>query len=943
FNLYVLLPSVDAIQEFKVQSGIYPAEFGREAGQINVSTRPGTNNYHGTVFDFLRNDALDARNYDFANTHPAKSPFRQNQYGYTLGGPIQIPKVFNGRDRLFFLSNYEGFKSRTGTFTQATTLTAAMRAGDFSQVQTQLFDPLTRTGTGAAATAQPFAGNQIPVSRFDKNSVFLMNKYYPLPNVVQSAAGLPNRNYQYLSNSPVDKDQITERIDFNERANSQWFGRYSWTDESTLTPGLTVDGTTLYTRASQWVLANTRIISATKVNEARFGYNSLFNVIGQQLAGVEDVDAAIGIPLKITDPNSWGIPNIGLTNNLTSFGNATSSPFTIDNKTFQGVDNFSWIIGTHSLRMGGEFRYNKFPQAGNEFPRGQFQFDGSFTGDPVRLSGGYSGADFLLGNYFRSDIAVALAQGDFRNSEWAGYIDDTWKIKPRLTITLGLRYELEQPLKDVSGHAVNVQLRQALPNYPNEPDPNKHPVYVRTGTGGFYDGLDFRYTAASTNGATGTTLQVARDGRLGDRLINTDYNNFAPRLGIAYSPNDKWSIRTGFGIFFSQESKNSIFDMNRGLGGRTGVIANKNAVPVFNYNNFLNPSALPATIPTNLTWGTDPNLATSYTMSYLLNVQRVLGKSTTLEVGYNGTQSRKLALLYNQNAPIPGTTPYAQRAPYPEFLGIQYLKSDGVGNYNSLIAKLSQRFGSHLTTLFSYTWSKALDDASAIRGPGNEFSPQDARCRSCEHGPSTFNVPHRFISSVLYTLPFGKGNRFLDHGGIVNEIVGGWQLSSIFLMQSGAPLDTTSWDSAGTSFVPASTRLNCVAGVNTVVDHPTADRYLNPLAFRNSLAGQYGNCGRNNLIAPRQVNLDASLIKDFHITERQALQFRMEMFNAPNHVEWGAPNANWGNQNAPPTGTVPPVCNGSNVTGLGCSSSFGQITSTIARMRQIQFALKYNF
>ena len=383
--------------------------------------------------------------------------------------------------------------------------------------------------------------------------------------------------------------------------------------------------------------------------------------------------------------------------------------------------------------------------------------------------------------------------------------------------------------------------------------------------------------------------------------------------------------------------------MNRGPGGRTGVIANKNAVPVFNYNNFLNPSALPATIPTNLTWGADSNLATTYTMSYLLNVQRVPGKSTTLEPGYNGTESRKPALLYNQNAPVPGTTPYAQRAPYPEFLGIQYLKSDGVGNYNSLIAKLSQRFGAHLTTLFSYTWSKALDDASAIRGPGNEFSPQDARCRSCDYGPSTFNVPHRFVSSVLYTLPFGKGNRFLDHGGIVNEIVGGWQLSSIFPMQSGAPLDTTSWDSAGTSFVPASTRLNCVPGVGTVVGNPTADRYLNPLAFQNSVAGQYGNCGRNNLIAPRQVNLDASLIKDFHITERQALQLRMEMFNAPNHVEWGAPNGNWGNQNAPPTGTVPPICNGSNVTGLGCSSSFGQITSTITRMRQIQFALKYNF
>ncbi len=928
FNLYVLLPSVDAIQEFKVQSGIYPAEFGREAGQINVSTRPGTNSYHGTVFDFLRNDALDASNYDFNHTHPPKSPFRQNQYGYTLGGPIQIPKVFNGKNRLFFLSNYEGLKSRTTTVATATVLTPAMRAGDFSAVPTQMYDPLSRTGSGATATASPFVGNQIPVSRFDKNSVFLMGKYMPLPNVNIGQAGLPNRNYQYSSKSPVDKDQITERIDFNERANSQWFGRYSWTDESTISPGLTVDGSTLYTRASQWVIANTRIFSATMVNEARFGYNSLFNVIGQQLAGVEDVDAEIGVPLKITDKASWGIPNIGLSNNLTSFGNATSSPFTIDNKTFQGIDNFSWIIGKHSLRMGGEYRYNKFPQQGNEFPRGQFQFDGSYTGDPVKLSGGYSGADFLLGNYFRADIAVALASGDFRNSESAGYFDDTWKITPHLTITAGLRYEFEQPLTDVSGHAVNVVLQQALPNYANEPNPALHPVYLRTGTGGFYDGVDFRYTALNANGATGTNIQTARDGRLGASLIHGDYNNFAPRFGIAYSPDDKWSIRTGFGVFYSFESKNSIFDMNRGLGGRTGVIPNKNTVPVYNYQNFLDPSKLPAVNPINLTWGTDPNFRTTYTMSYLLNVQRVLGRNTTLELGYNGTESRKLALLYNENAPIPGTAPLGQRAPYPEFAGIQYLKSDGVGNYNAFTSKLSQRFGARLTTLFSYTWSKAIDDASAIRGQGNEFSPQDARCRSCDRGPSTFDVPQRFVASVLYNLPFGRGQAFLDRGGVLDRIVGGWQVSTIFTAQSGATLDTTSWDSAGTSFVPASTRLNCNAGVSAVLPNPTADHYLNPAAFSNSLAGQYGNCGRNNLRAPRQINLDLSAIKDFHVTEHQALQLRFEAFNAVNHVEWGAPNANWGNQNAPPAGPA---------------TSFGQITSTIARMRQIQVALKYNF
>ena len=937
FNLYVLLPSVDAIQEFKVQSGIYPAEFGREAGQVNVSTKPGTNGYHGTVFDFLRNDKLDAANYDFNNTHPPKSPFRQNQYGYTLGGPIQIPKVFDGKNRLFFMSNYEGFKSRTTTFNTATTMTDRMRNGDFSVdpvtgigVATSLQDAMTRvTQPSGQVTSTPFPGNIIPASRFDKNSVFLMSKFFPLPNITQQTKGLPLNNYQYATSSPVDKDQVTERIDFNERSNSQWFGRYSWTDESQISPGLTTDGSTLYTRASQWVIANTRILSSTKVNEARFGYNSLFNVIGQQLAGVEDVDAEIGVPFKITDKSSWGIPNISLNNNLSGFGNATSSPFTINNKTFQGVDNFSWIIGKHSLRMGGEYRYNKFPQQGNEFPRGQFFFQGNYTATNSATnsqSGGYAGADLLLGYSNRVDIAVALAQGDFRNHEWAGYLDDTWKILPHLTITAGLRWEVDLPFLDVSGHEVNVQLNQSLPATGFVSDLTKHPVVVRTGSGNFYDGLDFRYTP---NQVGAPPLQVARDGRLGDRLIKSDYNNFAPRFGVAFSPNDKWSIRTGFGVFFSQESKNSIFDLNRGLGGRASVIPSDTIhTPTIGYTNFLSASALPVNVTAGLLWGASYNLPTTYTMNYLFNVQRLLGKATTIEMGYNGSQSRKLALLTNQDAPLPGNGPVIKRSPYPEISGLQFLSDDGVGNYNNFTTKVSQRFGTGLTTLFSYTWSRALDDASAIRGPGNEFAPENSLCRHCDYGPSTFNIPQRFVASVLYSLPFGKGQRFLNQGGVINQVVGGWQLSGIGTAQSGQPIDTTGWDAAGTNFNPSSNRLDCVAGVSQVLPNPTANFWLNPAAFANPLTGTYGNCGRNNLRGPKQVNFDFSTIKDFRVTERQALQFRMEMFNAVNHVELGSPNASWGNSNPAPSAP---------------SASFGQIRSTATRMRQIQFALKYNF
>lgn len=941
FNTYILQPSVEALQEFKVQSGIYPAEFGREAGQVNVSTKPGTNAYHGTAFEFLRNNVLDARDYDFnsstrsaTNPSPVSRPYRQNQYGFTIGGPVRIPKLFDGRNRLFFMSNYEGFKSRTTTTNFATTLTPAMRNGDFSAIPTPLQDPLSRSGTFPNITSTPFPGNQIPSTRFDKNSLYLMNNFFPLPNQ-PATVGLPLRNYQYAAKTPVDKDQVTERIDFNQNSKSQWFGRYSWTDETILTPGLTVDGFTTSTRASQWVLSNIWIFSPTKVNEARFGYNSLFNNITQQLAGVENVNAKIGVPVNITDPNSWGVPNIQLSNNLTSFGNATSSPFQINDKVYQGVDNFSWTFGKHALKIGGEYRYNQFPQLGNEFPRGQFFFTGQFTNaiSAAGQTGGYSGADFLLGYMQNSIIAVALASADFRNSEWAAYVDDTWKVLPHVTITAGLRWEVAQPMLDASGHEVGVQLNAPLANTPNVQDQSQHPVYVRAGSGNFYDGVDFRYSPYwQAQGATvpgSPPLQVARDGRLGPRLINTSFTNYAPRLGVAWSPSSKWSVRTGFGFFYSQESKNSIFDLNRGLGGRTGqVTPTTYGMPTFGYTNFINTASLPVTIPIGLTWGASHDLPTTYSMQYILNVQRSFGNSTTLEVGYNGSQSRHLANLINAAAPIPGTASVINRLPYPEFgaAGIQFLKAEGVGNYNGVGAKLNQRLSNSLTMLLAYTFSKSLDDGSAIRGPGNDFVPPDARCRACDYGPSDFNVPQRFVASAIYSLPFGKGQRFLNRGGFLNQVVGGWQVSTITTWQSGAITETASYDSAGVVFSPNGERLNCVAGVDPVLPNPNATHWYNSAAFSNPVAGTFGNCGRDTLRGPKQVNIDFSTIKDFRITERQALQFRMEMFNAPNHVELGTPAANWGGS----SGVAPP-------------SNFGSITSTRANMRQIQFALKYNF
>jgi hypothetical protein len=369
------------------------------------------------------------------------------------------------------------------------------------------------------------------------------------------------------------------------------------------------------------------------------------------------------------------------------------------------------------------------------------------------------------------------------------------------------------------------------------------------------------------------------------------------------------------------------------MGGRTTVLSQKPyEVPFIHYSDFIDTSKLPVTVPISLTWGMNPHAPTTSTMQYILNVQRTLGKSTTAEVGYSGSQSRHLYYLANQNQGIlnPALSSL-QRLPYPEWgaSGIQWVNTDGVGNYNSMSAKLTQRFGDHLNALFAYTFAKSLDTSSNIRGTvGSTFSPQDARCpNTCEKGPSDFNVPQRFVASVIYSLPFGKGQPFLNKGGVVNQVVGGWQISTITTLQSGMPVNTSSWDSGGTNFISNATRLSCVPGVNPVLGGNNQNGWFNPAAFSNPIAGTFGTCGRNTLRGPWLGTQDVSVIKLFHMAERKSLEFRVEAFNAPNHKTLnvgGQLGWNNGSSQAP-------------------NSTFGRITGTQTSMRQIQLALKLNF
>lgn len=614
FNTYVVLPSVDMLQEFKVQTGIYPAEFGRAASQINVSTKGGSNQYHGALYEFVRNDKMDAKGYAFtvADAAQPKNPFQWNQYGYTFGGPVRIPRVYNGRDRVFFMSNFERFRQRTRANAVYSVPSAPMRQGNFSELlpRLQIWDPVGRVpGPDGKPVAKPFAGNVIPMSRLSPQAKVLW-EFWPEPNYPSDTAPpeQPQRNFRKINRGVINRDQFHLRLDLNESSNSNWFGRYSWSDEVQLSEGIKLNGSKLLTRAAQWMLSNTRTLAPTLVNEFRGGVNTFYNATARELARVRDVIAELKIPgFSTPDPDAWGIPRMEGFQGLSGFGDDSQGPFVVRNATFQFVDNLSLIRGKHSLRFGGEVRRDRFNQAGNEFPRGSFNFNGQSTQDPAALRGGYSVADFFLGYPQTAEAAVAIAFHQFRATGLYAYLDDTWRITPRLTLNAGLRYEFSPPWYDRSQKLVNAYVPRILFNVSNVPDMSLHPVMVRVGRGDFYEGIPLRFAAP---------IQVARDGRLGDHLMSTDYNDFAPRLGLAWSPTAKWSVRLGSGVFYSVETSNSRFDMARNMAGRIRAAARAD-YPDVTMENFMGPAGATVTIRSPYALGAKYDLHTTFSWQWL--------------------------------------------------------------------------------------------------------------------------------------------------------------------------------------------------------------------------------------------------------------------------------------------------------------------------------------
>lgn len=895
FNSYILLPSIDALQEFKIQSGIYSAEFGRGIGQVNVTTKSGTNSYHGTVWEFIRNNKLDALPYAFGTDTPKSSPFKWNQYGFTLGGPVQIPGLIDGRNKLFFMGNYEGFRLRNQKDSLFSVPSAAMRGGDFSQLSTTIRDPLA----GA-----PFPGNQIPASRLSPISRAMLD-YYPLPN--QPTSGLAN-NYLAVNKNHTDKDQFNVRIDFTENNKSTWYGRYGWTDEEQFTGGIRLNGGTVKTRAQQALIDNTRVLSATVVNEMRFGYNRFYNAAGTELNNVMDPIAAVGLALPTKIPaDAWGLPSIGIAG-FSGFGPDSNSPYINQNQNWQFTDNLSWNRGSHFLRVGADLRLDHYNQDGNQFARGSAGFNNN-------VATGYGFADYMLGSIGTWSYASGLAVARLTAFSQSYYISDTWKLRSNLTINTGLRYEFTPPWTDTAERQIIAVIPLNTPQ-PQVADLSLHPVLVRAGKGDFYENAGIRFSP---------DIQVTRDGRLGKRLVKADYTNFAPRLGGAWSVTPQTVLRAGVGRFYVQDIGNIAFDMNRNLQGRLTVQSTStNLISTwsdpFNFGGG-NPCNTPAGVlcvvrPLVLTSNIDRK--TPYVDEWETSLQQELTKNMALEVSYLGSRGRRLQRWINlANQPVPGTTSIVSRSPFPEFGLFQGAANVGYSKYNSLGLKLTRRYSNGLTVLGAYTLSKSTDNGSGIRTLGTDpLNPQNSYCLSCEDGPSVFDQRHRFVTSAVYDLPFGPGRKYLSDS-VLGKVVGGWKLNSIVTIGSGFPLTIGAGED--TANIGNCCRPDRVAGTSTALDNPTVGKWFNTAAFSRAAAGTFGSAGRGQVIGPGIFSWDFSTSKEFHFTEGRYIQLRLEAFNFLNHPNWADPNTTFN------------------------SVAFGTINATRNEMRQLQLGLKLVF
>jgi hypothetical protein len=842
-------PSIDAIQEFRVQTSNFSAEFGAMAGgQINMVTKTGSNQLHGDLYEFVRNDVFDARNY-FAGA--VKPPLKRNQFGGTVGGRIL-------RDELYYFGSYEGTRLSTGITQTGIVPTAAQASGDMSALLAkgiQLKNPYT----GAAVP-----GNVITAPYLNPITTTILKNFVPAPNA--SANG-----YNYVSSNPnrIGTNQYLARVDYNATAKDNLFGRYVIEKSSNSQPKFfPTDGLSEspegYGIASGW----THVFNDRVLNELKVGLTHFREVLQLANAGKNDVVSQLGMTGLCTDPLCWGVPSMSVSgfavfgehgysgpNSGGAGGAFRSGPVQWRSALFQANDSLYWTHNTQNIRFGMEFDVRRFTYVEALYPRGIFTFDGRFSSPTANSNASTAFADYLFGLPEQSQNSITIFNPDFRSQEYHPWFQDDWRITPSLTVNLGLRYELM--LRPVSGNNTisNLDYSTALP--------------------------------------TLVTAQNHEDHSFTRSLVNNDFTDVAPRIGLAYVPPFLKSsvVRAGYGVFYQREADNDFVDLaiNTPFVVQNTLILNAAQIPSYSLNH---PFALNPPASTTTYYTMQKKWSDGYSQQWNVAIQKQVPGGVSLQAAYVGNKDTHLSknIPINQAALGPGTV--ASRQPYPGYGSISYFNSQAASTYNALQLQAERRLSNSLVFLGAYTYARCIDDASAGSIGETDTAIQNIHDPGAQKGLCAQDVRHRFAFSYVYELPFGRNKRFgAQFNGVEDAVLGGWEVSGVVTSSTGQPLTAImSGDNANVGY--GTSYPNRVGNPNSGPHSVT--QAFNTSAFVAAPAGTFGNARRDTVIGPGINDVDLAALKNFGITERVKLQFRGEFFNLFNHPNFAPPGLTLG-------------------------------------------------
>ncbi|MBA3438414.1 MAG: hypothetical protein H0T92_00905, partial [Pyrinomonadaceae bacterium] len=886
-------PPVETVQEVKVLNNSFSAEYGGSAGGVIIATtKSGTNDLHGSLFEYVRNDVLDAANF-FApveNGEKVKSPVRYNVFGGTIGGPVLLPRfgeggpaIYNGRNRTFFFFGYEGARRTDGLIRNLTVPTLEQRQGDFSRTfdaqgrLMTIYDPATtRLLLNGQNVRDPFPGNRIPLNRLDPVAQRLL-EFYPLPNRPLDASG--GNNFRANYGRILNRSNFTVKINHNFTDQDKFDFRYLYNsdnlDFTSVFPNIAAETLSPSLRHQNYFYwAYTRVISPTVINELRYTFADRIN--HEQSFGL---GGEYPTQLGLGGVPGGAFPQFNVTS-FTSLGAGTHERRQFPIRQHQIVDNVSITRGRHSIKFGGEWRPSFNYEVNRPSISGQFGFSPLATALPGNARTGNALASLLVG--FVNTFTLRETEVLDRSSNYlAAFIQDDWTVSSNLTLNLGVRWETDTPIKDKNNRM---------------------------------NGFD----TEAINPVSGTPGVVRFAGVNGwpELPYPTDWNNFGPRIGFAYRPfgSKHTVVRGGFGIFFAHPFDHGApssaalgfersLNLNSPDNGITAPFFLRNGVPASGLGTATRDDRFGAVrvgqpTTTAVTFF-ERDRATGYSQQFNLGVQHELPGTILAEVSYVGNLSRKLpstSISINQTAPgRVGATQAQINRPFPQFTNVTLLfPTFGISNYHAAVVRAEKRFSYGFNFLTTYTWSKFLnntDEGGATLGDTDLYA--DYYNRQYDYGPSANDIRHRFTLSSVYELPVGPGKRFLA-SNVVGKIFGGLSLGVLATVQSGPPITVTTQVNTTNAFSAGGQRADLVGSPELPTGERTIERWFNTDAFAQPALGRFGTSGRSILRGDGDINFDLSLLKNIALGEGRRLQLRVEAINAFNHPNFDLPGSTFG-------------------------------------------------